>query len=190
MPTNKTFFLSTQYLKDNTVVNNNVDNELLEPFIITAQNKYIESILGTALFNDIKTNIQNVTISGDNKTLLDDYIQPCLKEWIVYESLPFLNYKLTNKAIATKSSENSEPSELNEVQYLRNNVKDTAEYMSQRLINYLKQQSNDGKFPLYQNPGNDIDTIRPNSSTYFNGIYLGNGGRNCSSGEGYSIPLN
>jgi len=189
MPTNNILFLSTQYLKDNTVINNNVDNELLEPFILQAQNKHIESVIGTGLFNDIKTNIQNNTISGDTQSLLDDYIQPCLKEWVLYEALPFINYKLTNKSVGTKSSDNSAPAELGEVQYLRKNVRDTAEYMSQRLINYLKTQSNAGLFPLYQNAGNTIDTIRPNSSSYFNGVYLPKK-NDCDFGLGIGVPLN
>lgn len=190
MPTNNTLYISTQHLKDNTVINNNVDNELLEPFIIQAQNKHIEPIIGTGLFNEIKTNIQNNTVSGDTKTLLDDYIQPCLKEWVLYESLPFINYKLTNKSVGTKSSDNSEPAELNELQYLRKNVRDTAEYMSQRLTDYLKTEVNNGKFSLYQNAGNTIDTIRPNSSSYFNGIYLPKG-NDCDCNDfGIGIPLN
>jgi len=171
MPNNNTLMLSVEFLRDNTVINSDVANELLEPFIISSQNVHIEAILGSDLFNDIITNIQGDTIAGNNKILLDDYIQPCLKEWVVYECLPFINYKLTNKSVSTQSSENSESSELNEIHYLRGSIRDLAEYMSQRVTNYLK--SNEDLFPLYCNLTDSCDTIRPNSSSYFNGIYLG-----------------
>ena len=107
MPTNSTLFITIDYLRDNTVINGNVDSELLEPFIVAAQNVRIESIIGTGLFNDIITNINAETITGNNKILLDDYIQPCLIQWVVYEALPFINYKLTNKAVSTKQSDDS-----------------------------------------------------------------------------------
>jgi len=191
MANNTTLFLSTQYLKDNTVINNNTDDELLEPFITMAQNKHIERILGTGLFNDIVTNIQGNTITGLNKTLLDSYIQPALLQWALWEALPFINYKLTNKSVSKKTSENSNPAELNELQYLRDSIRDTAEYMSQRVIDYLEEQSNNGNFALYTNPGTALDTIRPNSSSYFNGIYLPGNDNDCGTfGLGIGIPLN
>ena len=186
--TNNTLMISVDYLRDNTSINGNTDNEILEPYIITAHTMHIESILGTALFNDIVTNIQADTITGNNKTLLDDYIQPCLLQWSLYEALPFLNYKLNNKAVSTKSSDNSDPVDLNELQYLRRTVRDVAEYLSQRLTDYLKASPT--LFPLYLNPGNTCDTIRPNSSSYFNGIFL-HDSYDCDEGYGYgNIPLN
>lgn len=181
--TNNTLFISVDYLRDNSSINGNTDNEILEPYIITAQTVHIEQILGTGLFNDIVTNIQADTITGNNKTLLDDYIQPCLLQWSIYEALPFLNFKMTNKAVTTKSSDNSEPVGLSEIQYLRQNVRDTAEYLSQRVTDYLK--ANPSLFPLYRNPGSSCDTIRPNSSSYFNGIYLADYD-DCNEGYGYN----
>jgi hypothetical protein len=187
MQTNSTLFINVDYLRDNTVINGNVDSELLEPFIVAAQNVRIESIIGTGLFNNLVTNIDNGSITGSNKVLLDDYIQPCLIQWVVYEALPFINYKLTNKSVSTKGSDNSNSSNLNEIQYLRDNVRNTAEYMSQRVTDYLK--SNTDLFPLYLSYGNTCDTIRPNSSNYFNGIFLDDD-TNCNYGDGNGIPLN
>lgn len=173
MPTNTALMLTAQYVKDNTVINNNVDNELIEPFIIQAQNVRIESILGTGLFNELCTQIINNSVGSDNKVLLDSYVLPALKEWVVYESLPFLNYKMTNKAVSKKNSDNSEPADLSEIRYIRESVRNIAEYMSNRIVEYLKTQTQNGKYPLYLNPGSTCDTIRPNSDNYFNGLYLG-----------------
>ena len=57
MATNKVLFLSVDYLRDNTVINGNVDSELLEPFILTAQNVHIETVVGTKLYNSIIASI-------------------------------------------------------------------------------------------------------------------------------------
>lgn len=175
MANSDTLFLTAKFLKNNTVIDQNVDDDILNPWIIVAQNKYIERSLGTALFNDIVTNIKNKTITGLNKTLLDDYIQPCLQHFVVYEALPFIQYKLTNKSISKKNSENSTVADLNEMQYLRKSVLDTASYMQTRLVEYLQTEVANGNFTLYSNPGSDASTITPDINTYFNGLYLGNG---------------
>ena len=167
MATNKVLFLSVDYLRDNTVINGNVDSELLEPFIMLAQNVHIEAVLGTLLYNEIVTQIQGNSLSVLNKTLIDDYVQPALVQWSMYEALPFINYKLTNKAISTKNSDNSDPIQLDELHYLRTNVRNVAEYMSERITKYLHK--NEVEYPLYCD-NTEIDEIRPSKSNYFSGI--------------------
>ena len=170
MATNKVLFLSVDYLRDNTVINGNVDSEILEPYILLAQNVHIEAVVGTKLYNSIIANIEADTLAGVDKTLVDDYIQPALVQWSLYEALPFINYKLTNKSIATKSSDNSEAVELDELHYLRTAVRDVAEYMSERATKYLK--ANETLYPLYYD-NVECDEIKPNKTNYFSGIILG-----------------
>ena len=40
-----TFFISLAYLKANTPINNNVDNETIRPFIALCMDKYILNVL-------------------------------------------------------------------------------------------------------------------------------------------------
>jgi len=170
MATNKVLFLSVDYLRDNTVINGNVDSELLEPFVILAQNVHVETIVGTALYDELITQIVADTLTADNQTLLDDYLQPALLQWALYEALPFINYKLTNKAISTKNSDNSDAVELDELHYLRSTVSDVAQYMSERATLFLR--ANTDLYPLFVNYGTTCDSIKPNTDNYFNGIYL------------------
>jgi hypothetical protein len=167
MATNKTYFMSVDYLRDETVINGNVDGEVLEPYILVAQNLHIEKILGTNLYDKIVSDLSG-TISGNYKKLLDDYIHPALLQWSLYECLPFVNYKFTNKAITTSSSDNSESIELTELQYLRQSVRDVAEYYSQRVIDYIKD--NESLFPEYTSNGDNCSDISASSSSYFSGI--------------------
>lgn len=169
MATNKVLFLSVDYLRDNTVINGNVDSEILEPFILLAQNVHIETIVGTKLYNNIIDEIIADNLSADNQDLLDNYLQPALLQWSLYESLPFINYKLTNKAISTKNSDNSDAVELDELHYLRTTVRDVAEYMSERATKFLK--TNESTYPLYL-LNTECDEIRPNKTNYFSGIVL------------------
>jgi hypothetical protein len=170
MPNNKVLMLTADYYKRNSVVNLNVDEELLHPQIIKAQNVRIEKILGTNLFDTVLTEIDAQTYTARIITLLEDYIQPALVEWVTYTALPYLNYKITNKSISKKSSDNSEPSDLNEVNYLRQNIRDDAEYYSERITKFL--ESNKDIYTEYINGNTDCDDIKPSKLNFISGIYL------------------
>lgn len=170
MPNNKVLMLTADYYKRNSVVNLNVDEELLHPQIIKAQNLRIEKILGTNLFDTVLTEIDAQSYTARIITLLEDYIQPALVEWVTYTALPYLNYKITNKSISKKSSDNSEPSDLNEVNYLRQNIRDDAEYYSERITKFL--ESNKDIYTEYINGNTDCDDIKPSKLNFISGIYL------------------
>lgn len=165
-------FISEQALKDSSIINENVDMKLLLPTIKLAQEKYVLPILGTALYNELKTQITSATLTVLNETLLDDYIQPCLIWWIMAESPMPLTYKFMNKSVATRSSENANAASLNDLLKLEERFKDNAEWYSQRITNYLLENST--AYPLYLNPGNGIDTIVPKKTMYSTGMFLGN----------------
>jgi len=164
-------FISTDYLKQNSVINDNVDDELLTPAIIKSQDLYIERILGTDLMNRLKTDISGSAgqVAGNYKILLDDYVQKTVREWATYEATVSLNWKYTNKAISQKSSDNSEPSPLSDIAYLREQIRNTAEYYGQRITDYLC--ANEALFPEYRS-NNNQDDIRPSSDNFFNGLYI------------------
>ena len=168
MATNKVLFLSVDYLRDETVINGNVDGEVLEPFIIVAQNLHIEQITGTNLYNKLIADITAGSVTGVYKTLLDDYIQPALLQWSLFECLPFINYNFTNKSISTQDSDNSTAVSLEDVKYLRANIKDVAEYYSTRAIAYLKD--NEDSFDELGTNGDDCSDIAASNEAYFSGI--------------------
>ena len=164
-------FISEQALKDNSIINENVDMKVLLPTIKLAQEKFMLPILGTGLYNEIKTQVSAATVSVLNKTLLDDYIQPALIWWIMAEAPMPLTYKFMNKSVATRSSENASAASLNDLLKLEERFKDNAEWYSQRITNYLLENST--SYPLYLSPGNGIDTIIPKRTMYSTGMYLG-----------------
>ena len=172
MPSNKVLLISADYYKRNSVVNLNVDEELIHPQIIKAQNMNIERVLGSNLFNTLLSEVSSGTVSSRMVTLLEDYIQPALVEWVTYSGILYFNYKITNKAVVKKASDNSEASELNEISFLRNDIRDDAEYLTERLIKFLKANKSD--YPEYSTGNGDCDDIKPSSRAFFGGIYLGN----------------
>ena len=163
-----TLFFSADYLKTNSPIPNNTDSELLVPFIILAQEKYILPNCGTALYNKIITDIQTNSLSGNYETLMQTYIQPCLVYYVQFEALPFIASQLTNIGVSKKSSDNSTPAEPGEVKDLEMKVLQSANYYSNRMIRYLR--ANESLFPEFVQYGTGVDTIPPVSDQYFSGI--------------------
>ena len=165
-------FISEEKLKDSTAINLNVDTDLLLPYVRQAQKLYVEPKLGTELYDKLKTLITNGTIGNVGneayKTLLDDYIGDMLPNWAFFHAVPFLRFKIENGNIYSKTSETGTALSETEAQHLREEVRNTAEYYTERLIDYIT--NNTSSFPEYnQNSGADIS---PNDNAYYNGMNL------------------
>jgi|TARA_R110000787_G_scaffold155001_1_gene268709 hypothetical protein len=165
-------FVSEDKLKDSTAINMNVDVQFLLPYVRIAQEKYIETKLGTNLFVAIQQMIKLGTIgnvaNANYKTLLDDYIADVLVHYAFYEVLPFLRYKVQNNNVVSKTAENSNPLSRAEAQDLRSEVSNTAQFYTERLINYLCDNSS--LFPEYST--NTGSNINPDSNAYYQGMNL------------------
>ena len=165
---NYILFISEQKLKDTTSVNQSVDVEYLLGSIRTAQKKYIETKLGTDLFEALQTKITAGSLSGAYETLVEDYIGDSLAWWSLYEAMPFLRYKINNNNIVSMTSDNSDTLSREEAQDLREECRNTAEFYTERLIDYIK--NNTASFPEYStNTGADVT---PNSNAFYSGMNL------------------
>ena len=161
-------FISEAKLKDSTAINLNVDVELLLPYVRQAQKLYVETKLGTDLTDKLKAEITAGTLTGAYKTLVDDYIGDMLPNWAFYHAIPFLRFKIENGNIYSKTSETGNALSTEEAQHLREEVRNTAEYYTERLIDYVT--NNTGSFPEYNtNSGSDVN---PDQNAYYNGMNL------------------
>jgi hypothetical protein len=165
-------FISEEKLKDSTAINLNVDTDLLLPYVRQAQKLYVETKLGTELYDKLKTLITNGTIGNVGneayKTLLDDYVGDMLPNWAFYHAVPFLRFKIENGNIYSKTSETGTALSETEAQHLREEVRNTAEYYTERLIDYIT--NNTSSFPEYNtNSGADVN---PDQNAYYNGMNL------------------
>lgn len=189
-----TIFVGTQYLRENSIINDNVDAKVLQPIIRMAQDKYIQQTIGTSLYNKMIQLVDAAApvlvtpavgvigqpgyvppvytssltpITGNYKILLEDYIIPTLVQYAVWESVPFMNFKFRNKSISKQSSDNATPADLTELYYIRDNVLTTAQFYAERMSTYLCQ--NTTLFPEYTAFSGDLS---PNSNNSFTGIHI------------------
>jgi hypothetical protein len=130
-------FISPEDLVKRTAINGNVDRDQMIQFIKIAQDIHVQALLGTALYNRLKTDVLNNTLAGNYETLLEDYVQDVLVHYSMTEILPFLAYKVSNGGVFKKQSENSEGIEKSELEYLIQRERDIAEHYGRRLVSYL-----------------------------------------------------
>ena len=169
-------FISEDKLKRSTTINGNVDVELLRPYMKVGQDLHIWTKLGSKLYNKLQDMVADGSINdpgnADYKALIDDYIQDALVHWTLYEAIPFLGYKIMNKDIVRQTSETSTTASMDELNYLRNIVMNTAEWYTERLIDHLCQHNS--LYPEYNT--NEGDDVRPDKNNYNNGMNLGHRG--------------
>ena len=163
-----TLFISTDRLKKDSALGGSVDDNLLLPYILMAQDRYILPILGTDLTNKLISDIQGSSLSGNYLTLLQTYIQPALVQFAFATVLPFLRLRMVNNSVVTMSSEQGGTVSHEELKPLINASIDHGEFLRERLIEYIS--NNTSSFPEYSsNTGADIN---PTTQNYYAGLNL------------------
>lgn len=193
-----TLFVTEDRLKSYTGIEENVDPAILYPFVIQAQDLYVQQTLGTKLYNKMKLLVDAKVINGtaiptDYKTLLDDYIIPMVIHYSYWLALPHIKWRTSNKGLLSGTSEVGETVPLEEVQYLRNSIKDTAQFYNERLRDYLKAYQE--LYIEYQSYTNKDGMAPKRGTSYYTGLVIP--GRytkycdDCEDSEGrINIPLN
>lgn len=163
-------FINSKELKRFTQLNGNVDSDRFLDAVWDRQNRDIQSILGTDLYNKIKGHIEAGNLSSQTayKNLLDDYIKPVLINYAMAELVNRLHFQLSNKGIFVHTSENAIPATTDDVIKMEQRYSSIAEYYAQRLTDYLSFNSNN--FPEYTS-NTDTD-LSPDRRGYFTNIIL------------------
>jgi hypothetical protein len=153
-------FISLSVLKDNSVINENVDSKLLLPTLIMVQDVYLKGVIGKELYQELCTEIDAESVSTDNVTLIEDYIQPYLINKLVSECVIDTNYKIRNKALMVSSSDNAQPLDATGMTIIQQKYRNIAESYKNNLIEFL--QDNRLTYPLFKCIENKTSIINVN----------------------------
>ena len=166
-----TLYISATRLKKDTALGGSVDDNLIMPYILLAQDMYILPILGTDLDNKLKSEIQAGTLAGAYKTLIEDYVQKALVQFAFAELAPFMRLRFVNNAsVVMGATDQSSSASYDDIKPLMDRAKDAAEFYRERTIDYLR--NNTSSFSEYSsNTGADLD---PTTRNYYAGINLEN----------------
>lgn len=171
-----TSFIDFEYLVANSPIYGNLDASSIDWLIPASQDKNIERLLGTNLYNKLKSDVQTlIQTSGATqvpaiyKALIDDYISPALVFFIASDALAFNQVSFTNKGVLMKSSENSEQATEEAFKRYKGNLDNFAEYYGQRLVDHLC--ANKSSYPEYST-NTASDSIHPEKNAYKTTFYI------------------
>ena len=164
-----TLFISATRLKKDTALGGSVDDNLIMPYILLAQDMHILPILGTDLDAYLKNKIQLGSLTGNYEILVETYIQPALVQFAFSTLAPYLRLRFSNNSVVVMgATEQSSSATYDDIKPLMDTATDAAEFYRQRAIDYL--QNNSSLFPEYtSNEGSDLN---PTTRNYYAGINL------------------
>lgn len=165
------YFIDINSVKELSLIDENVDNKLLLPTLTMVQDIYLQKILGTPLFDDLKTKITaDPTLAAypNHLALMQNYVKKVLIYYVCMNSIYALRFRMMNKGVMVKSGENSSAADYLELKVLKDEFRMTAESYAELLTRYLKE--NTTTFPLYD----DISETGMNAAdtNYTTGIDL------------------
>lgn len=173
-----TVFLGQDYLVKNSSLDSNVEFKKVVPFIISAQRKYLKRLLGSKLYDTMEVHVlakinTNTPIPVNYSTLLTKYIIDLLVNYTMLEYSLTAKYRVTNKGVVVKRSDNSEAADDTGMELIMNVWKSNAEMIADEMIEYIR--FNPSFFPEYfQNVNEDI---KPEQESYDTDMYLGEDNR-------------
>ena len=164
-----TLYISATRLKKDTAIGGSVDDNIIMPYILLAQDMNILPVIGTDLDTKLKSDIQAGTLTGAYQTLVEDYIQVALVQFSFTQLVPYLRLRFVNNAVVVMgATEQSSSATYEDLKPLMDTAENAGEFYRQRLIDYLR--NNTSSFPEYSsNTGADLD---PTANNYFSGIQL------------------
>lgn len=164
-----TLLVSETTLKQQTVINDNVDNCYIMPSIVKAQDIGLQPLIGTVLYRKLLGIVQHDLLTEPYRVLLDEYITPYLCNKVAEEIQWALFAKIRNNGIVTSQDNQTQQLSISDCEYLRKKYQYDADFYGRRLTDYLHANTN--LFPEYLQRETCAD-IKADAEAYKTNIVL------------------
>lgn len=166
------YFVSPARVKRDTALGTTVDADLIRPYIVVAQDRHIWPALGTALYDRLKAAVVDNNTTPDmtaaETTLLEDYIQPCLTQFVFTELAYVMRLRYSNNSITVANSEVGSSASIDDIKLVKEQTESIAMFYRQRMIDYLCDKNS--LYPEYNaNTGSELG---PSDRNYFGNLNL------------------
>ena len=165
----KTQLITAYEWKKSQIVDENIDDQRVNPLIFKAQDFYIAESLGSTFYQHLMDAVKDDTLTNDETDLLNFYIKPALSEWIFYMSKSLLSTRTSNKGELNQSAMYAAAIDIKEKNEIKNEIERLADAYTKRLEKYLCDNST--LFPLYYNSAND-ENLHPQRKTNYTGVFI------------------
>tara|TARA_A100000171_G_C2090586_1_gene124361 strand:+ start:73 stop:573 length:501 start_codon:yes stop_codon:yes gene_type:complete len=161
-------FITPTDLKQNSLIDGNVDTDKFIQFIKIAQQIHMQNYLGTELYDKISQDIIDQDLTGDYLILVRDYLKDMLIHFAMVDYLPFAAYQVANGGVFKNTSENSESVTKQEVDTLIDKHRTFAQFYTRRFIDFMT--FNQSRYPEYNASSNE--DMYPSRDANFTGWVL------------------
>lgn len=160
--------VTTDDLKNNTIIDGNVDTAKFIQFMRIAQEVHIQNYLGTSLYRSIQAKIIAGTLTGDYLALVNNYLKDMVIYFAMVDYVPFAAFQISNGGVFKHRSENSDTATKEEIDSLTEKYRQFAQFFTRRFLDYICDNSN--LFPEY-NSSTQSD-MYPSTDADFTGWVL------------------
>tara|TARA_R110000803_G_scaffold23716_2_gene57935 strand:- start:142 stop:699 length:558 start_codon:yes stop_codon:yes gene_type:complete len=160
-------YISSSRLKRDTALGSTVDDNILNPYIQIAQDRWILPALGSDLDNYLKTEIKaGTTLTEAYLTLVEEYLQPCLVQLAFAEVAYVVRLRFANNSVTLTSSEQGQSATTGDIKKVVDRATEIGMFYRERMIDYIC--NNSSSLPQYStNTGADLS---PTKNNYFGGL--------------------
>lgn len=145
----QTYLIPPSYIKDYSVIDDNVDDKLIKISILDAQEQLLEPILGTSLYDKLINDTANAVLSSSYQEFIIKKIWPYLLHATVYKITLNLIYRMTNSSVVKDNNEVSSAISIQELNVMRQEREAAMNYHQEKIIKFLI--NNSSTFPEYVN---------------------------------------
>lgn len=132
------YLVSEEKIKAFTQIHENVRPKDILPFVLQAQDMYLQEAIGTLFYNSIKDEVEAGSVSAINAAFLDDFGAPYIMNAAIYLMLPWQWSKMRNKGVLKGTSEETDSIDLKDLTFLRETARTNMEFYRERLRRELQ----------------------------------------------------
>ena len=147
--------IKPQEIASTTIIGGDVDIDKYTYTIFETQIKTLEPLLGSELYDKIKTDFEADTLAGLYLTLYTDYVKPILKYKTVSNYVGISNFMLTNGGLQKHQADNEVLPTTGEVETLANSYDSTAQMYIERFDKWICL--NGVNIPEYKRSQDDVN---------------------------------
>jgi len=163
-------FVTASEVISTSFTNQATDVALISDTILEiAELAHIKPELGLDMFEELKTQNHNGTLTADNQELITYYLKPALCWFVRFEVMNEIQYNTTSAGLVVNVSDFSTPANVEQFNQMKSDTFRKAKVLLDDMIAYIQHEDQVGKFPLF---GTDGDSSMPDTdiATKLNGI--------------------
>lgn len=163
-------FVTASEVISTAFTNQATDTALISDAILEiAELAHIKPELGLDMYEELKTQNHNGTLTTANSDLLTHYLKPALCWFVRFEVMNEIQYNTTSAGLVVNVSDFSTPANVEQFNQMKSDTFRKAQVLLDDMIAYITHQDQTNDYPLY---GKDSDSSIPDTdiASKMNGI--------------------